>query len=238
MTDFADPMVTDVDAPLAYPPEKRCTAQSKQAGRRCRQPVVPGASVCHWHGGRSPQAIRKAQDRLQRARVEGELSNLADQLADGDDQDVDPIELLNLAMATSRRMVGLTETLTLELADLHGPDHLGDLRPHPLVKILAEWTDLAARTSSLAARAGIEERRVRVEEEKVDLVAGVVLAAMATLGELHGFSQDADETRCVLRHYFELAEGVEPTVALPTRRHDVVDVAEFIPITEEYPWTS
>jgi hypothetical protein len=31
----------------------RCHAMSKQAKRRCRQPVVPGRNVCHWHGGRA-----------------------------------------------------------------------------------------------------------------------------------------------------------------------------------------
>ena len=31
----------------------RCTAMSKQAGRRCLQAPVPGRSVCHWHGGRA-----------------------------------------------------------------------------------------------------------------------------------------------------------------------------------------
>src|SRR5690606_26031649 len=32
------------------PDEKRCTAQSKQQGRRCRQYRVPGYTVCRYHG--------------------------------------------------------------------------------------------------------------------------------------------------------------------------------------------
>jgi hypothetical protein len=32
----------------------RCSATSKQTGRRCRQIAVFGKNVCHWHGGRTP----------------------------------------------------------------------------------------------------------------------------------------------------------------------------------------
>jgi hypothetical protein len=30
-----------------------CKAWARSAGRRCRQAVVAGNSVCHWHGGRA-----------------------------------------------------------------------------------------------------------------------------------------------------------------------------------------
>ena len=29
---------------------RQCTAMSKTTGERCRQPAVPGSSVCHYHG--------------------------------------------------------------------------------------------------------------------------------------------------------------------------------------------
>lgn len=32
---------------------KRCKAKSKQAGRQCQNPVVPGKKVCWTHGGKS-----------------------------------------------------------------------------------------------------------------------------------------------------------------------------------------
>jgi len=31
---------------------RRCTAKSKQTGKRCRQPAAPGRRVCHYHGAR------------------------------------------------------------------------------------------------------------------------------------------------------------------------------------------
>jgi len=44
---------------------RRCTAHSKQTGDRCKQPCVPGARVCHYHGGAAPHVKQAAQERLQ-----------------------------------------------------------------------------------------------------------------------------------------------------------------------------
>jgi hypothetical protein len=33
---------------------KQCKAKSKATGERCRQPVIEGFEVCHYHGGKTP----------------------------------------------------------------------------------------------------------------------------------------------------------------------------------------
>jgi hypothetical protein len=43
---------------------QQCTARSKQSGQRCKQRVVPGAAVCHYHGGAAPQVKAAALERL------------------------------------------------------------------------------------------------------------------------------------------------------------------------------
>jgi len=45
-------------------PMGRCTATSKQSGKPCRQPAIPGGTVCHYHGGGAPQVKQKALERL------------------------------------------------------------------------------------------------------------------------------------------------------------------------------
>ena len=42
----------------------QCTAMSKQARRRCRQPAMPGGMVCRFHGGAAPQVKLAAKDRI------------------------------------------------------------------------------------------------------------------------------------------------------------------------------
>ena len=43
---------------------QRCHARSKTTGQQCRQAVVPGATVCHYHGGAAPQVKDAARERL------------------------------------------------------------------------------------------------------------------------------------------------------------------------------
>jgi hypothetical protein len=43
---------------------QRCHARSKTTGQQCKQAVVPGATVCHYHGGAAPQVQNAARERL------------------------------------------------------------------------------------------------------------------------------------------------------------------------------
>ena len=42
----------------------RCSAMSKQRHDRCKQPAIPGGTVCRYHGGAAPQVERAARERL------------------------------------------------------------------------------------------------------------------------------------------------------------------------------
>lgn len=42
----------------------QCTAKSKRSGERCKGPAIPGATVCHTHGGGAPQVKQAAALRL------------------------------------------------------------------------------------------------------------------------------------------------------------------------------
>jgi len=45
-------------------PEERCTAKSKQQNRQCLRYSQPGQRVCYYHGGATPIAKAKADERL------------------------------------------------------------------------------------------------------------------------------------------------------------------------------
>ena len=46
-------------------PAGRCTAQARNRHQgRCKQPAIPGGTVCRFHGGAAPQVQEAAQDRL------------------------------------------------------------------------------------------------------------------------------------------------------------------------------
>lgn len=43
---------------------RRCGRKAKGHGGQCRRWAMHGQTVCHMHGGKSPQALRKADERM------------------------------------------------------------------------------------------------------------------------------------------------------------------------------
>jgi hypothetical protein len=65
------------------PMERRCSARSKQSGRRCKRHPIPGGTVCVMHGGKAPQVQQSARDRIT-ALVHPAIDTLERALSDGD----------------------------------------------------------------------------------------------------------------------------------------------------------
>ncbi len=42
----------------------KCSARSKRTGNPCGQPAMMGCTVCKMHGGKAPQVMAKAKERL------------------------------------------------------------------------------------------------------------------------------------------------------------------------------
>jgi len=47
------------------PGAKKCSARSRQTKKPCGQYAIEGGDVCRFHGGRAPQVIRKAKERIE-----------------------------------------------------------------------------------------------------------------------------------------------------------------------------
>ena len=65
---------------------ERCHATNRN-GKRCTHFPMVGQRVCHMHGGKSPQALRKAEERL-RALVDPSVARLAELIAHADSDSV------------------------------------------------------------------------------------------------------------------------------------------------------
>lgn len=177
-------------------PSRRCVGTVKNgvdAGRRCRAFAIDGGTVCagpSGHGGGAPQVRRAAARRVEQARVAGEVAALvADELARGGTETdglTVLIERLTMAAAVARvfdHLLGGLAATPYELDPatgvptgdrreaLYGPDHLGDLRPHPLVRMARDAANDAAAFAKLALDAGVEERQVAVAEQLGALMA-------------------------------------------------------------------
>lgn len=54
----------------------RCTAVSSRTGKPCQQRPIAGGTVCVTHGGRAPQVVAKAKERLLRAKLQAGVKAL------------------------------------------------------------------------------------------------------------------------------------------------------------------
>lgn len=150
---------------------KRCKAHNRQ-GQPCGQYAVPGATVCHYHGGSVPAVKRAAERRLALAAAEQEVA--ARVATSG------PLTLRDVyaELARTGAMVVAWRDLlagkVAELERLHGPDHNGDERVKADVQLFERAMDRAARVLELIARLDLDARVAALDARTGDALARVL----------------------------------------------------------------
>lgn len=89
----------------------RCKARSKTTQSPCKQPAIPGGTVCRYHGGAAPQVKAKAQERLLAIQFPA-IARLA--------QLVEQVEYPSTAMAAVKDVLDRTMGKPVESLELSG----------------------------------------------------------------------------------------------------------------------
>jgi hypothetical protein len=159
------------------PPERQCTAQSKQAGRRCGKWAVPGATVCRNHGGGSPQVRAAAQRNLQAQAAQAAVRTY------GLDEEVHPAVALEQelhrtagAVAYLRGLVGSLDAT--QLGQMTGNGRV----PSIWVELYLRERKHLAEVAATCLRVGMEERRVKLAEDQGAIVADLLRKVVTDLG--------------------------------------------------------
>lgn len=180
----------------------RCTAKSKQTGERCRAARVPGATVCHWHGGKGGRLRKK----IERTREQEEMQKTIEVL--GGRRDIHPADALIELVQTKAAEV---EYWKARLSELQ-PDMLTwgrtkhergidkglevdmvtkESRPHIILTLLHKAQDDLARFSAAALKAGVDEARLRIAETQAAWAIELIRQALA---RHHIADAEADQT--------------------------------------------
>lgn len=153
-----------------------------------------GSTVCRMHGGSSRQVVAAAARRVAR---EAAMVTLAAELARVglDIADVDEHEAIRRMLHRAELHEDVLHTLVGRLeaggaiaadgratAGIHGPDHLGDARPHVLWSMWREVQRDVARFAKMAADMGVAERQDRRDDRVGGLVADALEAVLRDLG--------------------------------------------------------
>lgn len=172
------------DTPTGKPTQ--CAAHAR-SGRQCRQPAIPGGTVCHYHGGSAPQ-VRAAAAR----RIEADIA--ANVLADGLAQaygeqvpDIDPAEAMLRAVSWKFAEVCALRAMVSQLSqndrvwgttrEKTGGEDAGtteEAKPSVWWQMLRTAEDQLIKFAAAARAAGCDERRVQIAEQQGDQLVVVI----------------------------------------------------------------
>lgn len=171
-----------------HPRGCRAHKKANRGGGPCLRAAVPGSTVCHYHGGTSPQAKAKAAERLAETEAREQAARFAART------DIHPAEAL---LELVHHQAGIVDYWRARVEEVRaedlewgttrektGGDDRGttnEAAPHIAYKLLTEaQRDLAAYASA-ALKAGVDERRVRLAEQQGTAVATVIRAILERL---------------------------------------------------------
>lgn len=168
----------------------RCTANAKSGGR-CKNPVVPGTTVCRFHGGAAPQVRDAGLRRIAMA----DAKQAAEQL--GLLIEITPEQALLDEVQRCAGMLAFYQARVEEIADtgvnslvwgltkvkVGGEDggETFEAARSVWLQLFNEERDRLVKVCAAALRAGIEERRVKLAEQQGILVAAVIRRILTRL---------------------------------------------------------
>ncbi len=168
--------------PQPRPDDKRCTALSRNTGERCGQWAMKGQSKCRYHGGKSPNALRKVKERQVEKKILTELerTKLTGKATQGS---TDPLGELQKLTA---ELVHMKDQLTQRVNDLGDKlAHVSDFNDSETVKveidIYLKVIDKLTKTLDIALKHDIEGKKLSLETAKAELVAACLTRVLTAL---------------------------------------------------------
>lgn len=157
----------------------RCAAHNRQGGP-CGLWPLAGQRVCGLHGGRTPNALRRASERLVEQQARRTLASLA----------VEPEPIQDAVAALEKlagevvALVGVLRGFVSELEEIRYRGGIGAGFEQARAELSFYLTALQRAESVLAAivKLNLDERRVRIGEAEATLVVAAVTSVLRALG--------------------------------------------------------
>jgi len=131
---------------------------------------MAGQRRCRYHGGASPQALRAAKYRIERARVSAALGRLGVAV----EGTADPLEVLAHALSVASGDLHTMQGIVAKVEPTNASDQT--------VRLYAETLDRASRLAKIAADTNLAERQATVADADALAMRAALERAMALVG--------------------------------------------------------
>lgn len=162
----------------------KCAGHSKQTGEPCKSgEVVPGGLVCGSHGGKSPQALRAAQERENR-RIMTELYEADPQAAIaayGTEAIDDPLDMLSRLTAAAAHTMEAMGKRVNDLSEIRYENDKGGEQIRGEVKLYMQAMAQTGKFLDMLIKSGFEERRIKLDEQTAALFVTAMQRVCARL---------------------------------------------------------
>jgi hypothetical protein len=157
------------------PEKRRCVARNRQ-GQQCKKPPEPYQLVCRQHGGASPQAKAKAEERRLEDEARRAIATLDIQAVD------DPLTALKWMAGEVIAWKNLMSSKVDELMGdyRYGTDYGEQLRAE--VALFERAMDRCVHVLATIAKLGIDDRLAAVTERQAQMMEDALFAAFDEAG--------------------------------------------------------
>lgn len=168
--------------PYITDPSRQCTAKSRTTGEQCKQRAMVEQTKCRFHGGKSPNALRKARERAAEKKILTELERgkLTGKALVGT---TDPLsELQKLTTELVHFKDQLTQRVNTLGDDLAHYDAKNSETVKVEIDIYLKIIDKLTKTLDIALKHDIEGKKLEIETAKAEAVAAAMTRTMNALG--------------------------------------------------------
>ena len=162
-------------------PSRQCTAPSRTTGGRCKNWAMSNQTKCRFHGGKSPNALKKARERAAEKKILAELERgkLTGKALTGT---TDPLsELQKLTTELIHFKDQLTQRVNTLGDDLAHYDAKNSETVKVEIDIYLKIIDKLTKTLDIALKHDIEGKKLELETAKAEVVAACLIRVLTAL---------------------------------------------------------
>ena len=167
--------------PYITDPSRRCTAKSRTTGEQCKQRAMMEQTKCRFHGGKSPNALKKARERAAEKKILTELERgkLTGKALLGTTDPLSELQKLTTELVYFKDQ--LVERVNALGDDITHFDAKNTEAARVVIDLYMRANKELTKTLDIALKHDIEGKKLALETAKAEVVAACLIRVLTAL---------------------------------------------------------